>query len=515
MTATRLALAPPPVDGETLPSWLNRIAHANNTPLIWVLYNVGLADRLHYKAAPRGYGLHLTEEQVADLHTATGISTERIARMVMSAWSGPGGPAMGVDREGVRIVDDARLFAYHNWLYTAGSHYCPRCLAEDDGAWQLNWKLPWVFACVRHECFLCSDCSLCELRADRGRLDGTLTPAFPAHVPKPGHCHNPLKNPLGIRYITRCERNLAHEAPGPVAPDWLLDMQRRINDTLTHPESTPPDWWMDLRALTQAALTVLTGPDVEDALQQELPQKSRIAWFNLVEERQNRLSEERELMRAGMDHKRSRKEPIARTPPTDPHLLAPAVAFALAASDDDEALFNLMTANTPTTMTTLVRLRNYRASATLLERAETVELTPHERRLRDLGFHSTLRQTSEVPFTWDPESLPPLIGEDLYREFIAPLDKALPFNRKSLRRFTSIALYRAATGSTWLAAAQQTAGDGYDNHRLPSTVLERVKLAQGEEGVLRLLEAITALGSAVATRHQRRQEQPAIRPPRS
>ena len=32
---------------------------------------------------------------------------------------------------------------------TSGSRYCPKCLAESGGRWQLQWRLAWTFACAK------------------------------------------------------------------------------------------------------------------------------------------------------------------------------------------------------------------------------------------------------------------------------------------------------------------------------------------------------------------------------
>ncbi|WP_371627567.1 TniQ family protein [Streptomyces sp. NBC_01116] len=39
--------------------------------------------------------------------------------------------------------------------------HCPACLADDQGRWQLHWRLGWAFACTRHNLLLLERCPAC------------------------------------------------------------------------------------------------------------------------------------------------------------------------------------------------------------------------------------------------------------------------------------------------------------------------------------------------------------------
>jgi hypothetical protein len=41
------------------------------------------------------------------------------------------------------------------------SRFCPECLRESDGRWQLAWRLGWSFVCVMHNCVLADACPTC------------------------------------------------------------------------------------------------------------------------------------------------------------------------------------------------------------------------------------------------------------------------------------------------------------------------------------------------------------------
>ena len=42
------------------------------------------------------------------------------------------------------------------------SRFCPACLAETGGRWQLWWRRRWAFACPIHQCLLADTCPCCD-----------------------------------------------------------------------------------------------------------------------------------------------------------------------------------------------------------------------------------------------------------------------------------------------------------------------------------------------------------------
>ena len=409
------------------------------------------------------------------------------------------GVAIGEAADGTSLLDNPRLFAYHNWLYTHGSHYCPQCLIDRQGAWRLEWKLPYVYACTIHKRFLLSRCPQCGLRSDQGRIDGTMTPAFPVHVPDPGTCHNPRKNPHGKRYITRCSHNLAKEAPGARCPAWLLDNQATVLQALRSPQGLPRatsgDWWRDLRALTCLVLATLDLDAAETTMGRRLPLALRETWDGHTRERVARLRWTRREVRAGLDYRAAPKETVARTPPTDPHLLATSTSVSLRALADDSALAAVLQVDQPTSLKPNARLRNYGATSTALERVKRVQLGS-KHAIDVLGFHRTPRKSSSE-FDWDPENLPPLIWDDLYDKFLAPHAVAFPIARRTLRRFCSIALYRAATACTWSEATNRFQDRAITNPRVAYSVLDTINRKGGSAVLEGYLIAVTSLGETL------------------
>jgi hypothetical protein len=51
-----------------------------------------------------------------------------------------------------------------------GSRFCPACLGDSGGRWQLAWRLPWAFACPVHRRLLADLCPACGRRPAAHRL---------------------------------------------------------------------------------------------------------------------------------------------------------------------------------------------------------------------------------------------------------------------------------------------------------------------------------------------------------
>lgn len=95
--------------------------------------------------------------------------------------------------------------AHQPWRRRMASRYCPQCLAETGGRWQLNWRSTWSFSCPTHHCILLDDCPSCGT-PQRQRLSATRLIPEPAQcrhtVHTPGHartCRTPLGTALAVR----------------------------------------------------------------------------------------------------------------------------------------------------------------------------------------------------------------------------------------------------------------------------------------------------------------------------
>jgi hypothetical protein len=81
-------------------------------------------------------------------------------------------------------------------LSPARSRFCPQCLTETGGRWQLWWRLRWAFACPRHRCLLADTCPEC------GRWQRTR-PLPNDLIPVPGRCSRKADTSHG-RDLRRC-----------------------------------------------------------------------------------------------------------------------------------------------------------------------------------------------------------------------------------------------------------------------------------------------------------------------
>ena len=80
----------------------------------------------------------------------------------------------------VGTVDVAQRQMKMSWPFRR-FRFCPECLANSHGRWQLEWRLPWVFACPKkHFRLLADSCPSCgqTQRTIDGWLRGDLVPAL-------------------------------------------------------------------------------------------------------------------------------------------------------------------------------------------------------------------------------------------------------------------------------------------------------------------------------------------------
>lgn len=150
-------------------SWLERYAHRLRT------HTVDFADYLGLPhTSLRRMVRRLTEGELELLGRRTGIGAEQLRAMTLEAFDG----------SLVRITGQTRrLTAPANWrFYGTTSRYCPACLADNGGRWQLLWRLGWTFACTRHRLLLLDRCSRC------GKHPPVLSGGDHRMLPRPEAC---------------------------------------------------------------------------------------------------------------------------------------------------------------------------------------------------------------------------------------------------------------------------------------------------------------------------------------
>ena len=142
----RLPLRVTPLPGEAIDSWVEAYARRYEVPRCEILRALGLST-LDTK-----WKVRLSAVEMNTAVTASGFGPELLASMTMDRF------------DGVCIAireDTRRLRRSFPWGGYYRSRYCPRCLADSGGRWQLAWRLCWSFLCTKHLCLLedvCPDC---------------------------------------------------------------------------------------------------------------------------------------------------------------------------------------------------------------------------------------------------------------------------------------------------------------------------------------------------------------------
>ncbi|MCX5205193.1 TniQ family protein [Streptomyces sp. NBC_00237] len=233
-TDGRIPLWVPPVEGEALDSWIEAYARRLRTEFPQFVRFLGLPGA-------RGNLMVrcLTEHERQVLSKRTGLSPDSLTAMTLEPWDGL---AVTLDRP------TRRLNRPPHWRHTGNTtRYCPRCLDETAGRWQITWRLPWSFACTRHGVLLldrCPECRQVPLVHGRRRL---------REVPAASCLYG-----TGSARAVRCGFYLPH-APTPTLPrgSSILATQEEVNsDVLQSSEhyETALQRGLELSALARSAL---------------------------------------------------------------------------------------------------------------------------------------------------------------------------------------------------------------------------------------------------------------------
>ncbi|MEV6671076.1 TniQ family protein [Streptomyces sp. NPDC051162] len=137
-----------PAAGEALDSWLEaygrRLAVTGGQFARFI--NPSCGD-------PRSMVRMLTDTERGALSRRTGLTPAALDAMTLKRFDGVVVSIDPVDRTIARPPA---------WRHSgAHSRFCPACLDEDGGRWQLSWRLPWTFACLRHQLLLHDRCVAC------------------------------------------------------------------------------------------------------------------------------------------------------------------------------------------------------------------------------------------------------------------------------------------------------------------------------------------------------------------
>jgi hypothetical protein len=254
-TVRTLPIRVAPIEGEALDSWLEALAHRTHTAFGDLLSAIGLNPV--GGVGTSAWVVQLTTDEAAMISAATGTSRDTIETMTLQHYSG----------RAVRIQPDTRaLSRAFPWGRGRGSRFCPACLEETGGRWQLAWRLGWTFACTTHNCLLADACPHCgavpRLRSRVGDL-----------IPQPGRCAHPATDATG-RTPERCGADLTCSTIGSFDAQHPVLRAQRIVNTLIDTETetfgvygaTPQPRFnvlADIRAVAGRALAYATPQDLE------------------------------------------------------------------------------------------------------------------------------------------------------------------------------------------------------------------------------------------------------------
>jgi hypothetical protein len=175
-----------PGAGEALDSYLELLAQRSGAAWADMLDAVGL-DTDGRGRTPGVYQWlsELTPAQQQSLSSACGIDPSELRRLTMAAL---------IPAAAATSPTTTPLVLTH--LSPARSRFCPQCLTQTGGRWQLWWRLRWAFACPHHRCLLADTCPEC------GRWQRTR-PLPNDLIPAPGHCARKADTSHG-RDLRRC-----------------------------------------------------------------------------------------------------------------------------------------------------------------------------------------------------------------------------------------------------------------------------------------------------------------------
>lgn len=186
-----------PLPDEAIDSWLESMASRLSGSWGEML------DALDLPVSGGGFPpwtVNPSREQLEAISEASGVPASQLRSMVLHRYSGR-----------ALVLDGARLTqaASSPWTRRSGSRFCPECLRQSGGRWQLAWRLGWAFACVKHRCLLADTCPACGVVPRIRSMPSCV-------IPQPGRCGNA---PTGQRVVRRrrTERCAADLTGVPVA----------------------------------------------------------------------------------------------------------------------------------------------------------------------------------------------------------------------------------------------------------------------------------------------------------
>jgi hypothetical protein len=158
-----------PLDDESLPGYLLRLSCRLHVPVADAAVRTGLVNRTGATSTvflPIRL-VHRIDDDPLDRFARTARLTAAEATSLLAS---PLGDRYGpLNAELMSRANPVTLVRNNRWFFGRWTRYCPRCLAGDGsmiqqqlgGPWKRHWRLPTVFACLRHRTLLHNTCPEC------------------------------------------------------------------------------------------------------------------------------------------------------------------------------------------------------------------------------------------------------------------------------------------------------------------------------------------------------------------
>jgi hypothetical protein len=321
---TRL-LAPAP--GEAFGSYVDRLAAYHKVTRSVMYRWLGLREDGKYHRI-LGFGIVLDQVSLERFSIASQLPRPVIAKMLLSAYDGI---SLDLSACSPDKPDSVKIWAHSEWAYFSGSHACPHCLGEDHGAWKLAWKLPWTFACVKHQCYLVAQCPACRTRLSQGTR-GSISPRWINHVPQPGYCINQRPGNISGSLAMPCGYDLVR-IPTIAAGVETVRLQRILDEYLDGASTTilgnvvsTLDFFRDLRAMCALILRYAELSDFD-----HLPTPEAVALKDFFDKRNRIIATRKDSM---TQHQDKQPRPFKTTPIIPEQMAAMArIAIQILAAD--------------------------------------------------------------------------------------------------------------------------------------------------------------------------------------
>ncbi|WP_102128369.1 TniQ family protein [Deinococcus planocerae] len=415
-----------------------------------LLTRSGVISEDRQGALPSGYGVDLTDAQVASFARVHDLPETVVRGMLLRRYDGVAFELSGLDVTDARSV---RRVAHREWANFTGSAYCPGCLAHQ-AAWKLEWKLWFSVLCPIHQTLLVDICPRCGRRPGNYRSDAGGMPRYATRPVQLGVCLNPPAPGLGGegRSSVPCGHVLVDtpaldlsDAPHLLqAQETVLAALRAREGVFLGEQLRALDAFNHLRSLTALLLHVAQPEDLGS-----LP-PGLLAAFQ-------EHARERDLTRTREQGRRGTSIHPYKAPPATLRLTAAVLPLAteILKQGSAEALDALL-------IPVLRRAQDVKGGHVrqLADyfHIEGPLLSAFDRRLagtasfeRRLGRRALVGSLVTYPFT--PAEVPQLLWEGEYQAHFAPLFAASTLSISFARRVCSMALVRLCGPYTWAQAA--------------------------------------------------------------